>query len=785
MKKQVLSILGLIFLASSAQFVQAAEGGINQSIPYSGTIYDSDGNLMGSGDYKVSFRIYDQPLGGQLLWSEEHDGQTAYDAVECQPLQIVDGRFDVLLGSCIGGATDLDGDPDDLPGNELLSLQEIAGRTELYLEMAIDQNPGAPDGDFEEVFSPRRRIGSSLSAFSALKLVADGNGASTAELLIDSDGELQFIGDDSGVFTMSDSASANGYTFMSIVDPTSQALLTLAGAGDGFAYSAVNLSNADQTRTWALQHRSDSAFNNLNSFFIQEFDGTNFNARLTIKPGGNVGIGTGQPNYPLEVNGVIHSSTGGFRFPDGTTQTTAATGSLWAQNGSDIYYNSGRIGIGTATPAELLHVNTSGNYGTIRFDAGNGSTGGYVFADNEFGFVVLGSRTNTYTRLVRGGAERIGFDATEVVVNQNANNIDFRVEGNADENSLFVNSNSNNVGIGTPNPSGKLQISIVGSGGGGTPGLGEEFRIVSFSPSILLQDISTSTWDYAIINNQDLLTIGRHLSANSMSNDLTIGIDRTGVGTSAPAARFQVGESGDGTFARSNNWATFSDRRWKRDFQDIEGALEKISKIEGRYYYWKSGGDGTRQIGFIAQELQEVLPEVITSDDRGFLSLDYSKLTPVLVEAVKELENKIDMIDLGFDPSVLASESITLAGLTVTGDGRIQGNLRVSGVLTAEGGLRTGVRAVSADETLRNSDAFISVNAGTQSLTLTLPDSTAGHEMVIKKTDASGNTVTIQSESGTIDGEPSVSLDTQYQYLRVIHDAENWFVIGSGTENTE
>jgi hypothetical protein len=77
----------------------------------------------------------------------------------------------------------------------------------------------------------------------------------------------------------------------------------------------------------------------------------------------NVGIGTTNPNSPLEVAGTIHSTSGGYKFPDGTTQTTAAFGdghSLDAADGSptDAVYvdNDGNVGIGTTNPLYLLHV---------------------------------------------------------------------------------------------------------------------------------------------------------------------------------------------------------------------------------------------------------------------------------------------------------------------------------------------------------------------------------------------------------------------------------------------
>lgn len=71
--------------------------------------------------------------------------------------------------------------------------------------------------------------------------------------------------------------------------------------------------------------------------------------RLRITDAGNVGIGTSAPGSKLSVSGRVESMSGGFKFPDGTTQTTAAS-SPWATSGTNIYNtNSGGVGIGTST----------------------------------------------------------------------------------------------------------------------------------------------------------------------------------------------------------------------------------------------------------------------------------------------------------------------------------------------------------------------------------------------------------------------------------------------------
>lgn len=80
-------------------------------------------------------------------------------------------------------------------------------------------------------------------------------------------------------------------------------------------------------------------------------------------PTGNVGIGTPTPGSKLEVAGMIHSSVGGFKFPDGTVQTTAVTGGgdddwEWSSGSglSGDIYHLGDVGIGTTNPSSELEI---------------------------------------------------------------------------------------------------------------------------------------------------------------------------------------------------------------------------------------------------------------------------------------------------------------------------------------------------------------------------------------------------------------------------------------------
>jgi len=110
-----------------------------------------------------------------------------------------------------------------------------------------------------------------------------------------------------------------------------------------------------------------------------------------------------------------------------------------------------------------------------------------------------------------------------------------------------------------------------------------------------------------------------------------------GIGTATPAYKLQVGIAGDGSQARANAWNLLSDARLKKEFRPITKALSILEQINGYYFYWNGGTDDRRQAGFSAQEVREVYPEVVSEGEDGYLSIEYGKMTPLLLEAIKEL----------------------------------------------------------------------------------------------------------------------------------------------------
>jgi len=93
--------------------------------------------------------------------------------------------------------------------------------------------------------------------------------------------------------------------------------------------------------------------------------------------------------------------------------------------------------------------------------------------------------------------------------------------------------------------------------------------------------------------------------------------------------------------------ASPSDVRYKKNIEPLKASLDKVMRLQGVSYDWKSednpgiGFDKSRQIGLIAQEVEGVIPELVSTDNKGYKSLSYNKLLPVLIEAIKEQQTII------------------------------------------------------------------------------------------------------------------------------------------------
>ena len=135
------------------------------------------------------------------------------------------------------------------------------------------------------------------------------------------------------------------------------------------------------------------------------------------------------------------------------------------------------------------------------------------------------------------------------------------------------------------------------------------------------------------------LSAGTGISYNSSTGVITCTVD-----TPAEVGLGNLSNSGNslsGSFTATGNITAFSDERLKENIETIEGALDKVSQMRGVTYNYKSElNDGQRGTGVIAQEMQQVMPEVV--QDGEYLSVAYGNIVGVLIEAVKELKAELD-----------------------------------------------------------------------------------------------------------------------------------------------
>lgn len=267
------------------------------------------------------------------------------------------------------------------------------------------------------------------------------------------------------------------------------------------------------------------------------------------------------------------------------------------------------VGVGTITPTYRLQVQGSGfavqggnlNEGnTIRFLRAGGTEMGYIGWSNE--------STNNSTWLFRSS---------------NGNPISFSADG---INQQVIINTSGNVGIGTTSPQSKLQV--VG-------------LINSFASSGALPTPPNGMSIYTGLN----VGVINCTRTDGVLTDLYVG-----------AARFNVEGLGTGPLYANGGFLTStnpSDRRLKEEITDLSYGLNEILQLRAVTYLWKNDKiNQGKQFGFIAQEVQEIMPELISEfetkdgeEEVVRLGLDKEAIFVTMVNAIKELTERIKILE--------------------------------------------------------------------------------------------------------------------------------------------
>lgn len=177
--------------------------------------------------------------------------------------------------------------------------------------------------------------------------------------------------------------------------------------------------------------------------------------------------------------------------------------------------------------------------------------------------------------------------------------------------------------------------------------------------------------DYSIL-------IGNNTSTGGFSNSIAIGASATNTASN----QFMIGSTtrpinelvivGNGASCTIDNdiygngstgLNCSSDERLKTNITDLDtGTLEKISQLRTVTYNWNANPDSNQQIGFLAQNLQLYFPQLVREGHDGYLQVNYAGMTPLLVEAIRELDMKLESIDTA-SQSILVTNGFTIHNL--------------------------------------------------------------------------------------------------------------------------
>ncbi len=322
----------------------------------------------------------------------------------------------------------------------------------------------------------------------------------------------------------------------------------------------------------------------------------------------------GFPNndWQLTANDSASGGQNKFSIEDITGSKVPFTITAGARTNSIFVDSTGRVGFGTSTPVLDLHVST-GNTPAIRQEQTN--AGGFTAQTWDIG----ANEANWFVRDVTGGSR-----------------LPLRIRPGAPTSSVDIAADGK-VGIGTASPS--RNMSVIASGGQATVQVADSSQGTTATDGFQIQQAGTDT---NLLNYENGFMA---LFTNVTERMRITATGNVGIGTSAPDQKLSVSGDADKS-AGGTSWGVFSDERLK----DIKGGYARgLNAVMGlrpiRFSYKKDNAlslpSDTENIGFSAQELQKVVPEAVTRNANGYLTMHSDPILWAMVNAIQEQQKEI------------------------------------------------------------------------------------------------------------------------------------------------
>ena len=368
--------------------------------------------------------------------------------------------------------------------------------------------------------------------------------------------------------------------------------------------------------------------------FFTDGDETAGAERMLIDTNGHVGIGTGSVTAGDAILD-ISSSNSGLLIPRMTETerdliATPSTSLLIYQTNNDsgfyFYDGTGWTPFLTSGAGDNSGWTTRGNAGTTVGTHFLGTTDAEDFA----------IYTNNTERIRFDQTGNVGIGASpgsqKLFLYDDVNGkLDLRIQNpNAGTSAKARVQIRNNTG-------GGMEIGVDGSNNSAKPARQNRGYLLTGSALDGVSVISAD--DIKFYTNQDE-AVGAEKMLIATNGDV-------GIGTTTPTQKLDV----NGNIAVTGVTVHTSDKRYKKNISPIDQALEKIIQVEGVSYYFKQRSfnnkalDNHLQFGIIAQELEEIFPHLVYTQENGYKAINYTGLTPVIIEAIKAQNETIKQQD--------------------------------------------------------------------------------------------------------------------------------------------